>query len=82
MTDLLLFPVPMWLFLLVTMTVVIVFDLRLRRLKRSNDELIRVINNMDLWADEIEQKLENSEKSSSRYMSGYTHFGSREGFRN
>ena len=81
MTDFLLYPVPMWLFLLVMTTVFVVFDLRLRRLRKSNDQLVRVINNMDRWADEIEEKLENSEKSSSRYVSGYTHFANNERFR-
>ena len=79
--DFLLLPVPMWLFLLVAITLLVVVDRRLRLLRNSNDQLVRVINNMDRWADEIEQKLENSEKSSSRYVSGYTHFGSRERFR-
>jgi tRNA(Phe) wybutosine-synthesizing methylase Tyw3 len=79
--DFLLLPVPMWLFLLVTITLVVVVDRRLRLLRNSNDQLVRVINNMDRWADEIEEKLENSEKSSSRYVSGYTHFGSSERFR-
>jgi len=79
--DFLLLPVPMWLFLLVAITLLVVVDRRLRLLRNSNDQLVRVINNMDRWADEIEEKLENSEKSSSRYMSGYTHFGSSERFR-
>jgi len=71
----------MWLLLLVAITLVAVVDRRLRLLRNSNDQLVRVINNMDRWADEIEEKLENSEKSSARYMSGYTHFGSSERFR-
>lgn len=79
--DFLLLPVPIWLFLLVAITLLVVVDRRLRLLRNSNEQLVRVINNMDRWADEIEQKLENSKKSSSRYVSGYTHFGSRERFR-
>ena len=79
--DFLLLPVPMWLLLLVAITLVAVVDRRLRLLRNSNDQLVRVINNMDRWADEIEEKLEASEKSSTRYMSGYTHFGSSERFR-
>lgn len=79
--DFLLLPVPMWLFLLVAITLLAMVDRRLRLLRSNNDQLVRVINNMDRWADEIEEKLEASEKSSTRYMSGYTHFGSSERFR-
>ncbi len=80
-TDFLLLPVPMWLLLLVMIILAFLFELRLRRLRSSHDRLVRVINNMDRWADEIEEKLESREKSSSRYVSGYTHFANDERYR-
>ena len=80
-TDFLLLPVPMWLLLLVMIILAFLFELRLRRLRSSHDRLVRVINNMDRWADEIEEKLENREKRSSRYVSGYTHFANDERYR-
>lgn len=81
--EVFLLPVPLWVLLLVTAVIAVLFDFQSRRNKRRIDSLERVISNMDRWADDIEARLESCEKSSShsQYVTGYRHFANNERFK-
>jgi hypothetical protein len=64
--NILLVPVPLWALLIVLIISALIVAVQYRRSRQRMDDIDRVIDNMDRWADEIEERLFESEQRSGR----------------
>lgn len=64
-------PVPLWALLVLTVLAAAGVALLHRRLQRRMDGIDRFIDNMDLWADEIEERLDRQAHAVPQRLLGH-----------